>query len=129
LQSIAGFCNNNLRPFLPLAKPLERNVKRIGNYSYSSFLLPDLNPGQAFRLDEPIRLENSQITDTFPVTSKDGVTFDVTTSLTYGLPITISVAGEAISLRVVALTERTYLVSVREFAVDLRSPIPAIFSR
>jgi hypothetical protein len=79
---------------VPISAAPERHIMTSGKYAYVSFALPDMHPGQTAEVNEPIVVTDSTVHREFKVMSKDGVPVSVGFSMVYGLPITVSIAGE-----------------------------------
>ncbi|MGA8086700.1 MAG: hypothetical protein WCA10_05290 [Terracidiphilus sp.] len=97
---------------LPVNLNAQRHFASLGNYSYSSFLLPDLNPGQNLGIGEPLVVGNSRQEISGKARMQDGVTVSYSASLEFGYPITISISGEDLkttdySLEVIGLQATT----------------------
>jgi hypothetical protein len=79
---------------LPIEVNAERHFVKSGNYAYVSFSFPDMHPGQAFGVDEPLRANDSRIEDRIEATSKDGVKMSFDVVLVLASEVTVSVASE-----------------------------------
>lgn len=79
---------------LPISIAPERHFVTSGNYAYVSFAFPDMHPGQMFQVSEPMIARDSNLHADIKAVSKDGVPVFSTLSMTVGMPIKVSIAGE-----------------------------------
>lgn len=106
------------------ASQIQRSFTTGGELQYSSYLIPDLNPGQTMAGTEPLYLPRTNSEFAVPVQTHDNKSLTVSMKLEFGIQFLLSIAAKNIQTRDYPMefetTEATSLEELSERAMTTK---------